>query len=49
VHLRQRASGTRISWRKGSWKNKGAQNFQMAGEIHFQIGSKNRVGKKQFL
>jgi hypothetical protein len=48
-HLRQRASGTRISWRTGSWKNKAAQNFQMAGEIHFQMGPKNRVRTKTFL
>jgi hypothetical protein len=49
AHLRQRASGTPISWRTGSWKNKAAQNFQMAGEIHFQMGRKNRVGTKRFL
>jgi hypothetical protein len=42
-------SGMRISWRRSSWKNKAAQNFQMAGGINFQMRPKTRPRTRLFL
>ena len=42
------ANGMRISWCRGSRKNKAARNFQMAGGVHFQMRPKNRARTKPF-